>query len=190
MLKVLLSVTLLVSSVFASSMDADVEAVMSALGGFFMLFVLALFAIQIMYLLSIIKTIKAVKTEHSTSMSILPWFTLVPVIGWIVGLVVVSKLSGDYKLYVQKYEIKELYMNNGGQTKGMVTYLSFILTLIPFLGILTGIVGFIAWIMYWIELGNMRSSIAMFNMQEEEEKAAETIAADVTPQPIAVEAKN
>ncbi|MGB6020030.1 MAG: hypothetical protein WBF77_10615 [Sulfurimonadaceae bacterium] len=153
---------------------------MSTLGGFFAVLMIASFIVQVLYLLSIVKTINAVKTEHSSSSSILPWFILVPVIGWIVAIVVVMKLSGDYKLYVQKHEIKELYMNNGGQTKGLVTYISFLLFFVPVLNIFTSIVGFIAWIMYWIELGNMRSSIAMFQTHAEKEAVAQPIAVEAT----------
>lgn len=188
MSKILVLVTLLASSVFASSMDSDLDTIANTLGGFFAVIMIASFIIQIMYLLSIIKTINAVKTEHSRSSTVLPWFILVPVVGWIVALVVVTKLSGDFKLYVQKHEIKELALHNGGQTKGLVTYISFLLFFVPVLNVFTSIVGFIAWIMYWIELGNMRSAIAMFEGRKTE--AAPTVSEDVVPQPIPVEAKN
>ena len=189
MLKIVLLISLAISSVFASA-ESDIDVLMNTLGSLFVVFVMALFIVQILYILSIVKTIDAVKTEHSRSIAFLPWLTLLPIIGWIVGLVVVSKLSGDFKLYVQKYEIKELYFHNGGQTKGMITYIAFILSLIPFLGFLTGIVGFVAWIMYWIELGNMRSTIAMFKIQEQKNEVVPTIREDVTPEPIPVEVQN
>jgi hypothetical protein len=183
MSKVLLLVALLATSVFASSSGSDIESVMNMLGGFFAVIVIVSFVIQVMYLLSIVKTINAVKTEHSRSSTVLPWFILIPIVGWIIALVVVTKLAGDFKLFVQKHEVKELTMHNGGQTKGLVAYISFLLFFVPVINVFASIVGFVAWIMYWIELGNMRSAVAMVQTQGQKME-------DVVPQAIPVEAQN
>jgi len=183
MTKVLPLVALLATSMFASATENEIESAMNMLGGFFAVIVIVSFVIQIMYLLSIVKTINAVKTEHSRSSTVLPWFILVPILGWIIALVVVTQLAGDFKLFVQKHEVKELTLHNGGQTKGLVAYISFLLFFVPVINVFASIVGFVAWIMYWIELGNMRSAVAMVQSQGQTME-------DAVPQAIPVEAQN
>jgi hypothetical protein len=137
----------------------EMEAMITALGGLLVLIGLAALIVQILFILSVNKTIRAVRTEHSGASEVMAWLMIIPLIGWICAIITVVKLAEDYKLYVREHQLTVLYGRDGGQMKGLIAFIASICGIIPVIGLIAGLVGLVFYILYWIELGDLRKSI-------------------------------
>jgi len=152
---------LMLTSLSAMAMsDNEAAGTLMAMGGMILAFFAVMLVVQIFFILSVNETIRAVKTEQSGASEVMAWLMLIPIVGYVFAIITVVKLAADYKYYVQKHQLSDLYNNDGGQLKGLIAFIASLCGVIPGIGFIAAIVGFVFFVLYWIELGNLRTSIA------------------------------
>jgi hypothetical protein len=171
MKKMLLLLTVTTLSAMAMTEEESAEAVVAALAAMgMMLLILGVvgFVVQIFFILSVNKTIRAFRTEQSTASVVMAWLMIIPLIGWAFAIITVVQLAADYKSYVREHRLTKLYQRDGGLMKGLIAFIASICSFVPVIGPVAVIVGLVFFILYWIELGDLRKSIEFARPNTEE----------------------
>jgi len=112
----------------------------------------------IFYLLTLQNTFHEIKSDNRKMQPGQVWLTLIPLFGIIWQFVIVNNLADSLKL-----EFSQRNINVGEDRPGIGIGLAYCILLccsiIPFLGILTGLAGFICWIIYWVKISNFKATL-------------------------------
>ena len=112
----------------------------------------------IFYILTLQGTLQEVKPENRKMEPGMVWLTIIPLFGIIWQFIVVGNIADSLKA-----EFAQRNINVGEDRPGYSIGLTFCIllccTIIPFLGILSGIAGFVCWIIYWVKIANFRSTL-------------------------------
>lgn len=129
----------------------------------------------IFFLLTQQNTLKAIQPQNRLMQPGEVWFQLIPLFGWIWQFTVVSRIADSIcNEYKSQQEISFLGMGDGElqeDIKNRATYTTgywycvlVCTTIIPFLGILTGLGALVLWITYWQQLNKHRQKIMDSNL--------------------------
>jgi hypothetical protein len=112
----------------------------------------------IIFLLTLQNTFHEIKPENRKMQPGQVWLTLIPLFGLIWQFIIVNNLADSLKL-----EFSQRNINVGEERPGIGIGLAYCIlfccSIIPFLGILTGLAGFICWIIYWVKISNFKATL-------------------------------
>jgi hypothetical protein len=112
----------------------------------------------IFYLLTLQGTLQEVKPENRKMDPAMVWLTLIPLFGLVWQFIIVGNIADSLKL-----EFSQRNINVGEERPGYSIGLAYCIliccSIIPFLGILSSIAGFVCWIIYWVNIANFRSTL-------------------------------
>ncbi|HVN57565.1 MAG TPA: hypothetical protein VMT63_04655 [Bacteroidales bacterium] len=112
----------------------------------------------IFYILTLQGTLQEVKPENRRMDPGLVWLTIIPLFGIIWQFIVVGNIADSLKA-----EFAQRNINAGEDRPGYSIGLTFCIliccSIIPFLGILTAVAGFVCWIIYWVKIADYRSML-------------------------------
>jgi hypothetical protein len=112
----------------------------------------------IFYLLTLQNTLHEVSYENRKMQPGQVWLTLIPLFGIIWQFIIVNNIADSLKL-----EFAQRNINVGEDRPGIGIGLAYCILvccgIIPFLGILTGLAGFICWIIYWVKIGDFKTRL-------------------------------
>ena len=112
----------------------------------------------IFYLLTLQNTLHEVKGENRKMQPGQVWLTLIPLFGIIWQFIIVNNLADSLKL-----EFDQRSINVGETRPGISIGLAYCIlsccSIIPFLGILTGIAALICWIIYWVKINDFKMKL-------------------------------
>ena len=113
---------------------------------------------MIFYLLTLQSTLQEVKPENRKMDPGMVWLSIIPLFGIIWQFIVVGNIADSLKS-----EFAQRNINVGEDRPGYSIGLTFCIllccTIIPFLGILSGIGGFVCWIIYWVKIAGFKSTL-------------------------------
>ena len=124
------------------------------------LLIISVFAIP--YIFFILTLRKAVLRCEVESREISPgsiWLLLLPLFNLIWQFYVVTKLSMTLGKELNRKGIES--PANPAQSIGIAMCIFQVLTLIPIVGAISGIVGFVLWIVYWVKIANFSSQLVV-----------------------------
>ncbi len=113
---------------------------------------------MIFYLLTLQNTLSAISQENRRMQPGQVWLTLIPVFGIIWQFIIVNSIADSLKAEFSKRNI----LNNEirpGISIGLTYCILNCCGIIPFLGILTGLAGFICWIIYWSKINGFKAKL-------------------------------
>lgn len=120
------------------------------------LFILGLTLLpQILYLITLQKTIKEISIENRKIEPNQVWLNIIPLFGLVWQFIVVNRIASSLNAEFKKREINILE-EEPGRTLGIAYCTLFCCSIIPLLGFLAMIAGFICWIIYWIKINDYR----------------------------------
>jgi hypothetical protein len=116
----------------------------------------------IFYLITIQNTLKAVSFENRKMQPVEVWLTLIPIFGLVWQFFIVNRVADSLKL---EFSAKNITVDEErpGITIGLAYCILFCCSLIPFLGYLTSVAGFVCWIIYWVKINGYRIKMKGLN---------------------------
>ena len=117
---------------------------------FFVIIILAIIPV-IFYLKTLQKTLEIISVENQKMKPGLVWMVFIPGFGIVWQFFIVNKLAESLKL---EFEKKEIHVSERwpGKSTGMTLCILSCCAMIPYLGILIGIVCLVFWIIYWSKI--------------------------------------
>ena len=113
---------------------------------------------MILFFVSMMKTLQACSPQNRTMEPGLVWLNLIPIfsLGWIFYTVscISSSLSNEFK---------ERKIDNNGQFGfgvGIAMAVCSVVSIIPVIGLFTGIASFILWIVYWVQIVGCKNELS------------------------------
>jgi hypothetical protein len=137
---------------------------MGKIGGTELLIILTLaiglltFIPKIFYLLTIQNTFKKISLENRKMQPSLVWLSLIPIFGLIWQFIIVNNLADSLKAEFIRNNI-ENKENRPGIAVGLTFCILNCISIIPFIGILTSIIGIIFWIIYWVKISGFKTKL-------------------------------
>lgn len=127
--------------------------------GLVLLFAIGVIVAMVFYLLNLQRCLDATRPEFRPAIpSALVWLTLIPAIGFIVWLAAVVILSSALKREGEARQTEAF--GDGGLTVGLISCIFGLLSPIPFLGLLFGLVSLVCWIIHWNKVSTYRRLLA------------------------------
>jgi hypothetical protein len=112
----------------------------------------------IFYLLTLQGVLQQVKPENRKMDPGMVWLILIPLFGIVWQFIVVGNIADSLKA-----EFAQRGVNPGEERPGYNIGLTYCILMccgiIPFLGILAAIGGFVCWIIYWVKIANYKSTL-------------------------------
>jgi len=112
----------------------------------------------IFYLITLQNTLNQVKPENQKMQPGLVWLILIPLFGIVWQFIVVNNIADSLKAEFQQRNIN-VGEDRPGSGIGMAYCILMVCSIIPFVGFLTSIAGFICWIMYWVKISDFKSKL-------------------------------
>jgi hypothetical protein len=117
-----------------------------------------LFLPAVFYLLTLKRTLEACSPENRKTEPNLVWLSLIPLFGIVWQFILVDKIALSLQAEFQSRNIR-VDEARPGYTIGMVYCALFCSTIIPILGMFTGIAGFVCWIVYWSKINGYKGQL-------------------------------
>jgi hypothetical protein len=112
----------------------------------------------IFYLLTLQNTFQLIKNENRKMQPGQVWLSLIPLFGIVWQFIIVNNLADSLRL-----EFSQRNISVGEERPGIGIGLAYCIliccSIIPFLGVLTGLAGFICWIIYWVKISNYKATL-------------------------------
>ena len=120
--------------------------------GFILLIVVAILALQVLFLLTLFRCMKKVQPENRTMEPGLVWLNLVPMLnlGWIFYTVIKIKESLEKEFAARNFKGDGDFGYKIGLTYAILGCCS----AVPYIGVLPGIVAIVFWIIYWVKIAD------------------------------------
>lgn len=129
---------------------------------FFLAFFLVAFAIFlipfILYLVSMQKALSRVAPERREMSPGLVWLMLIPLFGIVWHFFIVGKICASFKKEFAARGVTG--EDNYGYPIGLTMCILVCCSIIPVLGILTGLAGFVLWIIWWVKVAGYSAKLA------------------------------
>lgn len=109
----------------------------------------------IFYLLTLQNTFNEISNENRKMSAGQVWLTLIPLFGLVWQFIIVNRMADSLKAEFVKRNIK-VEEDRPGIGIGLAYCILYCCSIIPFLGILSGIAGLICWIIYWTKINGYK----------------------------------
>jgi hypothetical protein len=115
--------------------------------------------VGIFYCLTLQKALSRCSPQNRTLSPGLVWLYLIPIFNLVWHFFIVINLSKSlHAEFVSRNIVEE---PNPGQGIGLATCILNCTSWIPYLGYITGIAGFVCWIIYWVKIAGFSNKIAL-----------------------------
>lgn len=134
------------------------ENAAAGIGIVFILIFLAIFiAIFVFYLLTLRKALVLAGPENRQMDPNLVWLNFVPLLnlGWIIYTVL--KVSEAITNKLNAHDVQD--PGQGAKAVGLTYGICGVVSIIPFIGMVAGLVGFVCWIIYWVKVAGYNSQM-------------------------------
>ena len=111
----------------------------------------------LLYTLNLMKAFQAVDEPLRPMAPAMVWLLLVPLLNIVWIFVVVTKLKTAYRRMGDAGRLAQ--PSDAGYGYGMGMAACFVLSIIPYIGGLFGLVGFVLWILHWIQVSKARKLV-------------------------------
>jgi hypothetical protein len=112
---------------------------------------------MIFFLISLQKALSACSYDSRTMSPPLVWLLFIPLFNFVWSFVVVNALSNSLHNELVKRHIAE--SSAPGRGVGLAWSILSVLSIIPLVGILTGLAAFICWIAYWVSVSGYSAKL-------------------------------
>ena len=126
------------------------------LSGMELLFLWALeTVVMIFFVLNLQQLLKMIGEENRQIDPVILWISLIPMIGWLLQIYIVIKVSQSITLELQKrgMTIKE---EHPGRSIGIAYCILMLLSSVPFIGLILLCFGLYLWVSYWIKMSDYK----------------------------------
>ena len=116
--------------------------------------------IMIFYLLTLQNTLKEVSPENQQMPPGQVWLALIPLFGIVWMFIVVNKIADSLRAEFAKRNV-QVEEARPGYGIGLTYCILNCCGIIPLLGPLAGLGGFVCWIIYWVKISNYKRKLQM-----------------------------
>jgi hypothetical protein len=113
---------------------------------------------QILYLLTLQKTIKAVSIENRKIQPGQVWLNIIPLFGLIWQFIVVNRIARSLDLEFKKRELP-ISDDLPGRSIGITYCILFCCSIVPLLGFFAALGGLVCWIVYWVKINDFKKML-------------------------------
>jgi hypothetical protein len=113
---------------------------------------------QFFFLVTLYKTLKNVSVENRKMEPNMVWFSMIPFLGNIWQFFIVKKIASSLNAEFSKRNIN-IPEEQPGYVIGMTYCVLFCFSIIPLIGSLAFIAGFVCWIIYWIKINKYKNQL-------------------------------
>lgn len=132
------------------------EAAVMAMAGFGLIGLLIGLVIMIFFLLTLMRTLAAVRPENRMMEPAMVWLNLIPLFNLVWIFFTVVKLADSV---VREAAERGLDVGDGGKALGIAYGALMISSIIPLLGIITGIAALVVFIIYWVKIAGYKNQL-------------------------------
>jgi len=132
------------------------EAAALAFMGVGLVMVLIALVVAIFFLLTLSRTLAAVKPENRQMEPGLVWLNLIPLFNFVWIFFTVIKLADSL---VREAADRSLEFGDGGKALGIAYGALLVASLIPFIGLLTSIASLVVFIIYWVKIAGYKNQL-------------------------------
>ena len=118
---------------------------------------------QILYLLTLQRTLNEVSTENRKMPPSTVWLLLIPLFNIVWNFIVVDKLADSLKAEFSKRNVNNIE-ERPGYTIGLVYSILICCCFIPILNIFAGLGAIVCWILYWVKIANFKTLLKQNNI--------------------------
>jgi hypothetical protein len=112
----------------------------------------------IFYLIALQRALASCAVENRRMQPGLVWLQLVPLVGLVWQFFVVLAVSDSLHAEFQKRGVVE--EPDPGRSLGLAMCILFACGVVPFLGVLTVLAGFVCWVLYWVRIAGLTAKLA------------------------------
>ena len=129
-------------------MNSDMAEIIIAVSVFVMV---AGIVVGVFFMLSLQRALRLCAPQNRTLAPGKVWLCFVPLFGiaWI--FVVVSRVASSLRL---EFESRQAPPEDYGRSIGLAYCILAVISIIPVLGVVTGLAGLVCWIVYWVKISN------------------------------------
>jgi len=113
----------------------------------------------IFFLLTLQRALDRCAPESRTLSPALVWLTLIPIFSLVWNFIVVNAMSKSLHNEFVRRNMPNVELEPG-RGIGLAMCILCATTVIPFLGVLTGIAGMVCWILYWVKIAEYSKMLA------------------------------
>lgn len=124
--------------------------------------VLGMLIPKIFYLITLQSTLSNISIENRKMPPSNVWLLLIPLFGTIWHFIIVNNLADSIKAEANSKNVK-LNETRPAYNIGLAMCILNCLFFIPFVNILTGIAGFVCWIIYWVKINSYNNMLISHN---------------------------
>jgi len=132
------------------------EAAALAFMGVGLVMLLIALVVAIFFLLTLSRTLAAVKPENRQMEPGLVWLNLIPLFNFVWIFFTVIKLADSL---VREAADRSLEFGDGGKALGIAYGALLVASLIPFIGLLTSIASLVVFIIYWVKIAGYKNQL-------------------------------
>jgi hypothetical protein len=110
---------------------------------------------KIFYLITLQNTINEIRPENRRMEPGQVWLSLIPIFGLVWQFIIVANLGDSLKAEFQSRNLPS-EEDRPGYSIGLAYCILACVSVIPFVGFLTGIASLVCWIVYWVKVYNFR----------------------------------
>jgi hypothetical protein len=113
---------------------------------------------QIFYLLTMQRTLKAISIENRKIEPDQVWFSLIPLFGLIWNFIMIIRVTDSLQ---SEFKKRNIHTNEEkpGYSIGITYCTLFCCAIIPILGSIAAIAGFVCWIIYWVKINTFKTEL-------------------------------
>ncbi|HEY9101530.1 hypothetical protein [Chitinimonas sp.] len=135
--------------------DAHAMGVLAGMGIFFVLLIIPFLIAAIFYCIALQGTMNKLSPANKPFEGALIWLSFIPILGGIWHLVYICMLSSA----IQKDYQAAGQQNDGALPMAIGIAVCSVASVIPLIGMLAALVGFVLWIMYWLRINAYRKTL-------------------------------
>ncbi len=110
----------------------------------------------ILFLWTLHKTLREIRPENRRMQPSEVWLSLIPLFGLVWQFIVVIRIADSLKDEFLARNIS-LAEDRPGYTIGLAYCIFFCSSVLPYLGVITALVGFVCWIIYWVKISSFKN---------------------------------
>lgn len=116
----------------------------------------------ILFLWTLHKTLKEIRPENRLMQPGEVWLVLIPLFGLVWQFILVARIADSLHSEFSTRNIS-LDEDRPGLSFGMAYCILFLCSVLPYIGVLSAVAGFVCWIIYWVKISSFRNRLIMQN---------------------------
>ena len=129
-----------------------------------LIFFIVMLIPKIFFLITVQKSLSRCAMQNRAMEPGLVWLSLIPIFSLVWNFIIVINVS---KSLAAEFAARQIPAERDpGQALGLAWCILKVCAVVPFLGLFSGLAGFICWILYWVKMSGFNTKLAVSSPQQ------------------------